>query len=146
MLSKRMPGTIGSMAGTAIALMLPISEQLMVILAAATFVLGTLSCSAYLKQHGDDRDPGYIVIDEVCGIFAGCSIIYHYGLTSVLAVVCNFALFRLFDITKPPPIRNIEASLKNSDKAAGFGIMLDDVMAAILASATQVLWCVLWER
>jgi phosphatidylglycerophosphatase A len=55
-------------------------------------------------------------------------------------------LFRIFDITKPPPIRNIEAALKNNDKAAGFGIMLDDVLAACFASATQILWCALWER
>ncbi|MDR2458548.1 MAG: phosphatidylglycerophosphatase A [Holosporales bacterium] len=146
MLSKRMPGTVGSIAATIIVLALPMSELLMIALAATTLIIGTLSCSAYLRQHGDDRDPAYIVIDEVCGIFLGSSIIYHFGLKSIVAIVCNFALFRLFDITKPPPIRNIEAALKNINKAAGFGIMLDDVLAACFASTTQILWSVLWER
>jgi phosphatidylglycerophosphatase A len=146
MISKRMPGTVGSLAATAIVLILPRSKLLMAILAAATLVIGTISCSAYLRQYGDDKDPEYIVIDEACGIFLGSSIIYHFGLKSIVAIACNFALFRLFDIIKPPPIRNIEAALKNSNRAAGFGIMLDDVLAAIFASATQILWGVLWER
>jgi phosphatidylglycerophosphatase A len=145
-ISKGMPGTVGSLAASAIVLILPRSELLMVIIAAATLVIGTISCSAYLRQYGDDRDPGYIVIDEVCGILLGNSIIYYCGLKSVVAIACNFVLFRLFDIIKPPPIRNIEAALKNSNRAAGFGIMLDDVLAAIFASATQILWGVLWER
>ena len=37
-----------------------------------------------------------------------------------------FALFRLFDITKPPPIRYFDRTLKN-----GFGVMFDDLLAAL---------------
>jgi phosphatidylglycerophosphatase A len=46
-----------------------------------------------------------------------------------------FVLFRLFDIFKPPPVRNIEKAVKG-----GAGIMLDDVMAGILANICIQLW------
>ena len=50
-----------------------------------------------------------------------------------------FALFRLFDIVKPPPIRYFDRRLKN-----GFGVMFDDVLAAfytllVLAAARIVM-------
>jgi len=45
--------------------------------------------------------------------------------------VLAFALFRLFDITKPFPIRQLEQRYDN-----GFGVMIDDVMAAIYAALT----------
>jgi phosphatidylglycerophosphatase A len=146
MLSKKTPGTVGSFSATLMVIALPKSTQLAALISVATFVIGVASCSAYLKQNVEDKDPGYIVIDEVCGIFTGCSIIYLYGLTSLAAVLCNFILFRIFDILKPSPIRNVERALKHNDKTAGFGVMLDDVLAAILASAVQILWSFLWVK
>ena len=46
-----------------------------------------------------------------------------------------FALFRLFDIVKPPPIRQFDARLKN-----GFGVMLDDLLAAGYTLLVFALW------
>lgn len=70
-------------------------------------------------------DPPMVVWDEVVGM----------GLTlfeaprTVWSMLAAFVLFRLFDITKPPPIRQLERL------PGGYGIMLDDVLAGVYASA-----------
>ena len=77
-------------------------------------------------------DPGVIVSDEQCGqaitylglwSFAG-------GLKEMVAITAiGFLLFRLFDIVKPPPVRQLE-------KVKGaWGVLLDDIMAGIYAAA-----------
>jgi len=72
----------------------------------------------------DDKDPGYIVIDEVAAQFLVLVAVpldwRFYG--------AGFALFRLFDIWKPFPIRRVERAVPG-----GLGIMLDDIVAAIYA-------------
>ena len=50
--------------------------------------------------------------------------LYFTGITPVRIAVA-FVLFRFFDIVKPPPIRQLDAALKN-----GVGVMLDDLVAA----------------
>jgi phosphatidylglycerophosphatase A len=47
----------------------------------------------------------------------------------------GFLLFRLFDIYKPPPIRQLDRSLKG-----GLGVMLDDLVAAFYALLAVALW------
>ena len=70
------------------------------------------------------KDPGQIVIDEVCGyLFTMVLIPFSWGY-----VITGFLLFRILDILKPYPIRNIE-KLRN-----GYGIVLDDVLAGIYAN------------
>jgi phosphatidylglycerophosphatase A len=54
-------------------------------------------------------------------------VLYFAGLTP-LRIAIAFALFRFFDIVKPPPIRQLDAALKN-----GLGVMLDDMLAALYA-------------
>lgn len=68
-----------------------------------------------------EADPSYVIIDEVAGqIFAliGCP-------TNWKAVIASFVLFRIFDITKPFPLRRLERLPE------GFGIMMDDVGAGL---------------
>ena len=69
------------------------------------------------------KDPGFVVIDEVAG-----------QLISLIAVplewktfLAGFILFRVFDILKPPPVRQLERLPE------GIGIVLDDVAAGIYA-------------
>ena len=45
--------------------------------------------------------------------------------TTPLRIAVAFALFRFFDIVKPPPIRQLDAAMKS-----GLGVMLDDLLAA----------------
>ena len=73
----------------------------------------------------EDPDPSKVVIDEVAGQLAALLILANVNLWSLLAA---FVLFRLFDITKPLGIRRLEA-IPN-----GWGIMLDDLAAGLLAA------------
>lgn len=75
------------------------------------------------------HDDGRIVWDE----FAGQSITFlpliYFNLMNIQWALIGFALFRLFDIWKPWPIRVIDQKVDG-----GFGIMLDDVIAGIWAA------------
>jgi phosphatidylglycerophosphatase A len=71
------------------------------------------------------KDPGIVVVDEVVGqwiTFAGATAI---GWATVIAA---FILFRLFDIWKPPPVRQME------QLPGGVGVVLDDVFAGVYAA------------
>ena len=70
------------------------------------------------------RDPSEIVIDEV----AGFSVTLFLLSLSWLNLLLGFLLFRLFDISKPFPIRRLERV------KGGFGIVLDDLLAGIYAN------------
>jgi phosphatidylglycerophosphatase A len=145
-----MPGTVGSFVATLIAAALPCSQILYLTVALALFMIGTWSCDQYIVKHKyeTDRDPGYIVIDEACGIFCGYSIIYplavSLGVSPIATLLINFLLFRLFDITKPFPIKMLEKKLESNDNTVGIGIMLDDVLAAVYAALSHVVLLMLW--
>ena len=89
------------------------------------FLAGIYVCGAASRRLGQ-HDPGGIVWDEMVG----------YWLTVALIPVtwawwlAAFLLFRLFDILKPWPIRQVEKRL-----GGGLGIMADDVIAALYAMA-----------
>ena len=93
--------------------------------AGAALVAGCWA-SARVVQQSRASDPGYIVIDEIAAqwlVLAALPLDWRLYLAA-------FLLFRLFDIWKPFPIGWLDRSVKG-----GFGIMLDDVMAAIYALA-----------
>ena len=66
-------------------------------------------------------DHGAIVWDEVVAFLL---VLYFVG-GDILRIAVAFVVFRFFDIVKPPPIRQLDARLKN-----GFGVMADDFVAA----------------
>ena len=68
------------------------------------------------------KDPGIVVVDEVLGQWITLAGVVSFNWVSWLAAFC---LFRLFDIWKPPPVRQLEAL------PSGTGIVADDVMAGI---------------
>jgi phosphatidylglycerophosphatase A len=67
-------------------------------------------------------DHGAIVVDETVAFLA---VLWFVG-DDALRIAFAFLLFRLFDIVKPPPIRQLDAALKS-----GAGVMLDDLVAAV---------------
>ena len=71
------------------------------------------------------HDHGSIVWDEFVGVFIVLAAVPSLSWQWILVA---FALFRFFDILKPFPIRYFDEKLEN-----GFGIMIDDVLAAIYA-------------
>ncbi|WP_386685938.1 phosphatidylglycerophosphatase A [Lonepinella sp. MS14437] len=124
------PGTWGSLAGLIIGILLMsiISLKIFIIFTAVCFVLGCYLCQKTADDMGV-HDHGSIVWDEFVGIW-----LVQIGMAGFLAEhlilgnVLVFGLFRLFDIWKPFPIRYFDKKLEN-----GFGIMVDDVLAALYA-------------
>jgi phosphatidylglycerophosphatase A len=125
-LSPWAPGTAGTLAAIPLYLALaglPLHWYLGAVVLAA--LVGVWACGATALDLGRG-DPGAIVWDEVVG-FLVTMIAAPPGWVWVLL---GFALFRLFDIWKPWPIRALDARVHG-----GLGIMLDDLTAGLLAWA-----------
>ena len=123
-LSPKAPGTMGTLA--AIPLFLLCSYfSLSIFIAITVFIsiVGIWICDKASKDAGV-HDHGAIVWDEIAGFFITMIAIP----VSIETVVVGFVLFRIFDIIKPWPISYIDKKV-----SGGFGIMLDDVIAGILA-------------
>jgi len=114
------PGTAGSAVGLLI-YWIPGFENHIILLSSIVvmFFVGVFVSGIMERSYGND--PPIVVIDEVVGMW----ITLLFLPKSIILSVGGFLLFRIFDIIKPPPARNLE-SLKK-----GWGIMLDDVMAGI---------------
>jgi phosphatidylglycerophosphatase A len=120
------PGTVGSLVGLLLYLPLTPSPVLVrVVAAVAVFFLGVFA-SSRMEEIWRIKDPKPVVIDEIVGMWVSLLFVPH----NVAYFLGAFVLFRLFDVVKPFPARQAEL-LKG-----GWGIMLDDVVAGIYASAT----------
>lgn len=87
-----------------------------------SIALGVPAATIAARESGR-KDPGFVVVDEVSGQWIAllfCPVDWHHGLIA-------FALFRLFDITKPFPARQLESLPE------GWGIVFDDVAAGLYA-------------
>jgi len=120
------PGTMGTLAAVPFYLVCqewPLSYYLALVVFMCLF--GIWICDVASKDAGVHDHPG-IVWDEFTGYF----------ITMILApsgfiwVIIGFILFRWFDIWKPWPI-----SWCNNNIMGGFGVMIDDILAGILAWA-----------
>jgi phosphatidylglycerophosphatase A len=89
----------------------------------AVFAVGVISAGAYARSIGRS-DPRPVVIDEVCGQLAALTAVPSEWFPLALA----FLLFRILDIFKPFPIGKLESL------PGGWGIMVDDMAAGILAA------------
>ena len=128
-LSPIAPGTMGSLVGVALAwttLVLPLESRLMV--AVALILGGIWLCGESARRIGVHDHPG-IVWDEIAGIY----LVLLAAPSTKMAWALGFGLFRLFDIWKPWPIRDLDHRLKG-----GLGIMLDDLVAALYAALLLV--------
>ena len=118
------PGTAGSLVG--LALFWPVSHLSLAGQALATalvFALG-VAAAAHVARRIGIEDPGLVVADEVVGMWVSLLGLPLTGVT----VVAGFVLFRVFDVFKPYPARDLERL------PGGWGIMCDDVMAGIYAN------------
>lgn len=95
-------------------------------------------CPAVIEELGD-TDPREVVVDEVAGqalVFIGS---YAAGGREILVTAAvGFLAFRLFDIVKPWPCRLLEKL------PAGWGILADDLMAAVYAAVILQIFTRLW--
>jgi len=129
-LAPAAPGTFGTMVAIPIALLLRAYFSDMVFIAAiVAFTLIGIWAAQVTGRNLGVPDHGAIVWDEVVAFML---VLYFVG-PDLTHIALAFAIFRFFDIVKPPPIRQLDASLKN-----GFGVMLDDFLAAIYT--LMVLW------
>jgi len=117
-------GTVGSFV-TVIALWLIPFSPLALVLALVAVTLAGIWAGSRVERALDAKDPGIIVIDEVAGMLA--SVLFLPRTMPVL--VTAFLLFRLFDIWKPFPARQLQ------ELHGGVGVMLDDLIAGGYALA-----------
>lgn len=124
-LSPWAPGTAGTLLGWGLYALLSLALQPLVIafLAIPLFFLGVWACGVAGRNLGVE-DHGAFVWDEVVAFLPLAAL----ASASLALQALVFVLFRLFDIWKPFPIRQIEARVKG-----GFGVMLDDLLAASYA-------------
>ncbi|STO54046.1 phosphatidylglycerophosphatase [Canicola haemoglobinophilus] len=120
------PGTWGTLAGLIVGWLLlqVMSAFSFAIITALCFLLGCYLCQKTADDMGV-HDHGSIVWDEFVGIFI---VLLAIPDLSLLWCSIAFITFRFFDILKPYPIRYFDHKLES-----GFGIMLDDVLAAMYA-------------
>jgi phosphatidylglycerophosphatase A len=122
------PGTAGSAAALAIAILLHqyagFAPWHFLILAALLFVPAVWAAGVTAEAY-KIKDPGFVVVDEVLGQWVTLAGAATLNWKSYLVA---FTLFRLFDIWKPPPVRQLEAL------PGGLGINADDVMAGVYAA------------
>jgi len=126
------PGTYGSIAalllwfGAAHAFQpAPAALAIATTIAAIALTLIGIPAATIVARESGRKDPGLVVIDEAAGQLIALIAIPADWRHAAL----SFLLFRVFDILKPPPIRQLERL------PAGTGIMLDDVAAGLLALA-----------
>lgn len=124
-LSPKAPGTAGTVVAMLIYLALPVMPPLLyALLILFSFVLGIWLCGKTATDLGV-HDHGGIVWDE----FVGYWITMFMAPSGLFWAVLGFVLFRILDIFKPWPIKWADKQLKG-----GLGIMLDDVLAGIMAA------------
>ena len=127
-LAPKAPGTVGTLLGLPLFwLIAAVTPDLTnrIILLLATFLLGVWACGRTGRALGV-ADHGGMVWDEIVAF----ALVLLFTPASWLWIALAFALFRLFDILKPWPIRFADTHLKN-----GFGVMFDDLLAAGYAIA-----------
>jgi phosphatidylglycerophosphatase A len=117
------PGTAGSLAAIVIAFLARRwVEPWQFAVWAAVLAIPAVWAAGVTAQIVGRKDPGIVVVDEVIGqwiTLAGASTV------NWKTALAAFALFRLFDIWKPPPVRQLEAL------PGGIGINADDAMAGV---------------
>ncbi len=120
------PGTAGSLAGLVLYGVLrwagvsaPLEAAIIVALVLAGAWSGTIA-----ERHFGTTDPSAGVIDEVAGMLVTLFLLP----VSWSLAVAGFLLFRLLDVIKPFPARRFEAL------HGGWGMMADDLMAAVYAN------------
>jgi phosphatidylglycerophosphatase A len=124
------PGTWGSVAAVLLwaayawlAHPTPLTLTLALVLAIALTLLLGIPASTIVARESARHDPQFVVIDEVAGQWIALLGSHANWRHALIALI----LFRLFDITKPFPVRQLERL------PDGWGIVLDDVAAGLYA-------------
>ncbi|MCI0512072.1 phosphatidylglycerophosphatase A [candidate division KSB1 bacterium] len=126
------PGTVGALGALLIYyLVTPVNPIYLGLLILGLFGVGVWAATVVEKELG--HDASQINIDEVVGVLIT---IWAFDPTP-LNLILGFMLFRFFDIVKPFPINRLQ------DLPAGWGVMLDDVLAGIYGHL--ILRLIVWK-
>ncbi len=122
--SPIMPGTVGTLVGLPLAwgLMSLYDQPVLQSLICLVLTLIAIPICGVAEKMIGGKDPGCIVADEYLTLP-----ITVIGLASPWALLSGFILHRIFDITKPPPIKQLQHI------HGGFWIVIDDFLAALIA-------------
>ena len=122
-LAPKAPGTAGTLAAFPLYWLLA-AHPFYWLWIAAFLVVGVWACEVTGRDLGV-HDHGGMVWDEIAAFLLVLPFAPVVALGAPIAFALAFALFRLFDIWKPFPIGWLDARVPG-----GFGVMLDDVLAA----------------
>ncbi|MGO3001092.1 phosphatidylglycerophosphatase A family protein [Psychrobacter sp. AOP7-D2-23] len=145
-LPRRAPGTWGTIGGLIVAIpLLSLGFVPFLIITILSCVIGSWICGLTSELMGGHDNP-HIVWDEWAGMWLTLLPLSYMGIadgnfwqniaqtSSIVAIIIAFILFRFFDIIKPPPIGWADKKV-----AGGLGIMLDDIIAGIMAAAVWII-------
>jgi phosphatidylglycerophosphatase A len=128
------PGSAGSAVG--LLLFWPLAHvglPWQIAACAVVFVLGAYASTSLARELGR-KDPGLAVVDEIVGMW-----VTLVGLQlSLTTVLLGFLLFRVMDVVKPWPARDLERL------PDGWGIMADDVAAGVYAHLALRVVLLVW--
>jgi len=125
------PGTFGTLPGVLLFwLTMGLGLYVQLAIALALILAGIWICGESARRIGV-HDHGGIVWDEIAGMY----LVLFLAPPTLLGFALGFGLFRLFDILKPWPIRDLDHRIHG-----GLGIMLDDLAAALYALILLGLW------
>jgi phosphatidylglycerophosphatase A len=134
------PGTAGSLAAAGGVLLLhklfvqtgcfsPLEFNLSLIAGMILAGVASVWLGPWAIAHYGREDPGPCVLDEVAGIcLTMLCLPVRSDFRELWVVLTAFVAFRIFDVWKPPPCRQLE------NLPAGWGILTDDLMAAVYAN------------
>ena len=126
------PGTCGSFLGILLILLLSRlkysggSRLLLFLVVVSVISAAGIWAASRAEVLFGRKDPPQVVIDEIVGQLLTFGLIFRHP--RFLLLLIGFLFFRLFDIVKPFPIRDVERV------PMGFGIVLDDLVAGFYAS------------
>jgi phosphatidylglycerophosphatase A len=137
-LSPKAPGTVGSLWGWASWLLiqnsLSLTSQAALIL--VSLLIGWWACTLTARHMGVS-DPGSIVWDEIVAMWLILFLLMPAGFMAQLSA---FLLFRFFDTVKPGPVAWADRLFKGFGWRGGWGIMFDDLVAALCTLIVLALW------
>lgn len=117
------PGTVGSLLGLLILLFVPFIQSYLLVASLVVLFIGVWVST--IIEVSDGKDASIINIDELCGMWIS---LLFLPLSPYWIPILGFVFFRIFDIWKPYPVNKLQ------DMKGGWGVMLDDVAAGILAN------------
>ena len=142
-LAPRAPGTVGTLWAWAAFLVLNrwLGAWQWGLVLLASLAVGIWACARTARDLGV-ADPGAIVWDEVIAFWAVLWLVMPAGLAGQAVA---FGLFRFFDAAKPGPVRWADRLFKSAQGwRQGWGIIFDDLVAALCTLLVIALWRFAW--